>query len=94
MTAEALAARPTDVNARFNHALALLRAGRAEEALAVFDGFDVLTSQLPPGLQAVSAALLHATGDQSALTLAGSINPDLLWPGEYALIAPLRQAGR
>ena len=93
-TAEAVAVRPTDVNARFNHALALLQAGQAKEALAVFDGFDVLTPQLPPGLQAVCAALLHAAGDQSALTLAGNINPDLLWPGEYALIAPLRQAGR
>ena len=94
VTAEAVAVRPTDVNARFNHALALLQAGQAKEALAVFDGFDVLTPQLPPGLQAVCAALLHAAGDQSALTLAGSINPDLLWPGEYALIAPLLQAGR
>ena len=94
VTAEAVAARPTDVAARFNHALALLQAGQAKEALAVFDGFDVLTPQLPPGLQAVCAALLHAAGDQSALTLAGSINPDLLWPGEYALIAPLLQAGR
>jgi tetratricopeptide (TPR) repeat protein len=93
-TAEAVAARPTDVAARFNHALALLQAGQTEEAVAVFDGFDVLTPQLPPGLQAVCAALLHAAGDQSALTLAGSINPDLLWPGEYALIAPLLQAGR
>ena len=90
VTAGAVAARPTDVNARFNHALALLQAGQAKEALAVFDGFDVLTSQLPPGLQAVSAALLHASGDRSALALVGSINPDLLWPGEYALIAPLR----
>jgi hypothetical protein len=93
-TAEAVAARPTDVAARFNHALALLQAGQAKEAVAVFDDFDVLTPQLPPGLQAVCAALLHAAGDQSALALAGSINPDLLWPGEYALIAPLRQAGR
>ena len=93
-TAEAVAARPTDVAARFNHALALLQAGQTEEAVAVFDDFDVLTPQLPPGLQAVCAALLHASGDQSAVTLARSIDPDLLWPGEYALIAPLLQAGR
>jgi hypothetical protein len=72
----------------------LLQAGQAKEALAVFDDFDVLTAQLPPGLQAVSAALLHAAGDPGALTLARSINPDLLWPAEYALIAPLLQAGR
>ena len=94
ITAEALAANPTDVNARFNHALALLKAGQGEEALAVFDDFDVVADQLPPGLRAVSAALLHAAGDPNALVLIRGINPDLLTPGEYALIAPLRNAGR
>lgn len=93
LTAEALAAQPADVNARFNHALALLKAGQTKEALAVFDDFDVLSSELPPGLQALSAALLHAAGDPSARTLVRGINPDLLAPGEYALIAPLRHAG-
>jgi hypothetical protein len=93
LTAEALAARPTDVVARFNHALALFKAGQANEALAVFDDFDVLTSELPPGLQAVSAALLDAAGDPGARALVRGINPDLLTPGEYALIAPLRHAG-
>ena len=94
ITAEALAANPTDVNTRFNHALALLQAGQEKEALAVFDGFDVVADQLPPGLRAVSAALLHAAGDPNALVLIRGINPDLLTPGEYALIAPLRNAGR
>jgi hypothetical protein len=93
LTAEALAAQPTDVNARFNHALALFKAGRTKEALAVFDDFDVLTSELPPGLQALSAALLDAAGDPGARALVRGINPDLLAPGEYALIAPLRHAG-
>ena len=62
--------------------------------LAVFDDFDVIVDQLPPGLRAVSAALLHAAGDPNALVLVRGLNPDLLTPGEYALIAPLRTAGR
>ena len=89
-TAEAVAARPTDVNARFNHALALLKAGQSKEALAVFNNFDVLVDQLPPGLRAVSAAVLYAAGDGSAVVVARGIDPDLLTPAEYALIAPLR----
>jgi tetratricopeptide (TPR) repeat protein len=93
VTAEALAADPTHVSARFNHALALLKAGQTEEALAVFDEFDVLVDQLPPGLRAVSAAVLHANGDKNAVVVARRIDPDLLTPDEYALIAPLRHAG-
>ncbi len=89
-TAEVVAARPTDVNARFNHALALLKTGQPKEALAVFDNFDVLVDQLPPGLRAVSAAVLYAAGDGSAVVVARGIDPDLLTPAEYALIAPLR----
>ncbi|MBU3666362.1 MAG: hypothetical protein FGM15_10880 [Chthoniobacterales bacterium] len=94
VTAEALAANPKDVDARFNHALALLKAGRGKEAAAVFDDFDVVAGYLRPGLRAVSAALLDAQGNPSAFVVARRINPDLLTPGEYALIAPLRNAGR
>jgi tetratricopeptide (TPR) repeat protein len=90
ITAEALAAAPTEVGARFNHALALLKAGQGREALAVFEDFDVIVEQLPPGLRAVSAAVLHATGDPNALVVVRGLDPDLLAPAEYALIAPLR----
>ncbi|MEX1110206.1 MAG: hypothetical protein WEB31_00245 [Chthoniobacterales bacterium] len=90
VTAEAVAAAPTDVGTRFNHALALLKAGQATEALAVFDDLDVIVDQLPPGLRAVSAAVLHASGDLNSLVLVRDIDPDLLTPEEYALIAPLR----
>jgi hypothetical protein len=93
LTAEALAATPTDVHARFNHALALFKTGQGKEALAVFDDFDVIVDQLPPGLRAVSAALLNAAGDPNGRMLVRGLNPDLLAPGEYALIAPLRNAG-
>jgi hypothetical protein len=93
VTAEALAADPNHVGARFNHALALLKAGQTKEALAVFDNFDVIVEQLPPGLRAVSAAVLYASGDQNSLVVVRGIDPDLLTPAEYALIAPLRHAG-
>ena len=94
VTAEALSANPTDVSARFNHALALLKAGQGKEALAVFEDFDVIVEKLPPGLRAVSAAVLHGAGDTSAVTVVRGIDPDLLTPAEYALIAPLRTAGQ
>lgn len=94
VTAEALAASPTDVSARFNHALVLLQTGQAKEALAVFEDFDVIVEQLPPGLRAVSAAVLHANGDPSAINVVLGLDPHLLTPGEFALITPLRNAGR
>ena len=89
-----VAAHPNDVGARFNHALALLKAGRPGEALAVFDNLDVMVDKLPPGLRAVSAAVLHAAGDPNALVVVRGLDPELLTPGEYALIAPLRFEGR
>ena len=94
VTAGVVAAHPNDVGARFNHALALLKAGRPGEALAVFDDLDVMVDKLPPGLRAVSAAVLHAAGDPNALVVVRGIDPELLSPGEYALIAPLRFEGR
>jgi hypothetical protein len=60
----------------------------------VFENFDVLVDQLPPGLRAISAAVLHAAGDTNAITVVRGIDPDLLSPPEYALIAPLRTEGR
>jgi len=90
VTAEAVAAHPTDVDVRFNHALALLQAARPEEAIAVFENFDVIVEDLPPGLRAVSAAVLSAAGDPRAIRLVGGIDPDLLSLQEYALIASLR----
>jgi hypothetical protein len=92
-TAAALAAGPTDVNLRFTHALALLKAGRAPEALTVFDDFDVFVEQAPPGQQAVAAAIFAANGDERvARSLARALDPALLDPGEYALIVTLRNA--
>jgi hypothetical protein len=90
-TSAALAAAPSDVNLLFTHALALLKAGRSSDALAVFDDFDVFVEQSPPGQQAVAAAIFAATGNERAARgLAASLDAHLLAPGEFALIAPLR----
>ena len=90
-TSAALAAAPSDVNLRFTHALALLKAGRSSDALAVFDDFDVFVEQSPPGQQAVAAAIFAANGKElAARGLAVSLDAHLLAPGEFALIAPLR----
>lgn len=94
VTAAVLAANPSDADARFNHALALLQAGQGKEALAVFEDFDVIIDQLSPGLRAVSAAVLSAAGDPSAINVVLGLDPHLLTPAEFALIAPLRNAGR
>ena len=93
VTAAAVQNGPADMGARFNHALALLQAGRGEEALAVFEDYDVIVEQLPPGLRALSAAVLHAAGDPNAAVVAQGIDPALLSPAEYRLIAELRTAG-
>jgi hypothetical protein len=36
-------------------------------------------------------AVPHATGDPNALVVVRGLDPDLLAPAEYALIAPLRR---
>lgn len=88
-TAEAVAAQPGEVGPRFTHALALLRAGRAPEALAVFDDFDVIVRDLPPSTQAVAIAVLAANGHASAAAgLVAGLDRRLLAPGAWALIAP------
>lgn len=94
-TASASAAEPANVNFRITHALNLLRHNKPQEALQVFDTITVFADRLPPGQLAVIAAVLAANGDTDrARAAAAMVEPDLLLPGEYALIAPIRtQAG-
>ena len=63
-TARALAAAPSDPALRATHALALLRAGRAPEALGAFDDLTVFFSRVPPGQQAVICRVLAEAGQQ------------------------------
>lgn len=90
-TASAVVREPTNPAVRATHALALLRAGRPADALAVFDNTTLLFHELPPGVQSVICAVFAANGkDADALALAGMIDPQRLLPGEYALIVGLR----
>jgi hypothetical protein len=64
-----------------------------KQAFAIFDDITVFADRLPPGQLAVIAAVLAGGGDDArARAAAGSINPDLLSPGEYALVLALRTA--
>lgn len=91
ITAAALAANPIDLNLRMTHALALLKAGKPKDAMAVFDDFDVFVEELPPGYQALAAVILAANGESGqARSLVLSINPDLLAEGEFALLLGIK----
>jgi hypothetical protein len=57
-TGRAVAAAPADPAVRATHALALLKAGRPQEALGTFDDLTVFFSRVPPGLQAVLCRVL------------------------------------
>lgn len=87
-TGAAVAASPADTAARFTHALALLKADRSGDALGVFHDVDVFVDALPPADKAVAIALYRANGmDATAEPLRRSLDPALLEPGEFALIA-------
>ena len=92
-TAAACAAEPANVTFRITHALNLLENNRPGEAFGIFDDITVFADRLPPGQLAVLAAVLAGSGESArARAAAVSINPDLLSPGEYALVLPLRAA--
>jgi hypothetical protein len=92
-TAAACAAEPSNVTFRITHALNLLKNQRPAEALKTFEDITVFADRVPPGQAAVLAAVLAANGDTArARAAATSIDPDLLAPGEYALILSLRAA--
>jgi predicted Zn-dependent protease len=67
-TARAVAAAPADPAVRATHALALLKAGRPQEAVAVFDDLTVFFNRVPPGQQAVICLVL-AEGGQKAMAI-------------------------
>jgi len=90
-TAAASAAEPANVTFRITHALNLLKNNQPAEALKVFDDVIIFANRLPPGQLAVIAAVLSAGGDaKRARSAAALLDPDLLLPGEYALVLPLR----
>lgn len=69
-TGLAVGLAPNDPAVRATHALALLKEGKVDEALAVFGNFTVFFGRLPPSLQAVVCRVLADAGEQQAAMLA------------------------
>lgn len=90
-TSAACAAEPANVAFRLTHALNLLNRGDKAAALRAFDDITVFADRLSDGQLAVIAAVLEANGEsERARAATATINADLLSPGEYALLAPMR----
>jgi hypothetical protein len=89
-TARAVAVAPTDPAVRATHALALLKAGRAEEALAAFDDLTVFYNRAPPALQAVICRVLADGGQKPrALEAVQAIDEKSLTANEKGLLGGL-----
>ena len=86
-TSDAVAAEPADIYARITRALNLLRMQKPEEANAVFDDITVFFETLPPGQQAVIAAINQARGEKElAGAMRAKIDTSVLNPGERGLL--------
>ena len=89
-TAQAVAAAPTDPAVRATHALALLKAGRPQEALGAFDDLTVFFGRVPPALQAVICRVLAEGGQKpAALQAVQAIDRTALTNGENGLLQSL-----
>jgi hypothetical protein len=86
-TRDALAADPGDINARITRALHLLRQNQPDEAHAVFDDITIFFETLPPGQQAVIAAINQARGQRDlASAMLATIDTSALNAGERGLL--------
>ncbi len=86
-TARAVAEAPSDPALRATHALALLRAGRRQEAASAFEDLTLLFARLPPGLQAVIYRALASSGQvEMASRALQQIDKQKLTPDEAALL--------
>jgi hypothetical protein len=89
-TARAMAAAPTDPAVRATHALALLKAGRAQEAVRAFDDLTVFYNRVPPALQAVICRVLTDGGQKPrALEAVQAIDETSLTANEKGLLGGL-----
>ena len=89
-TARAMAAAPKDPAVRATHALALLKAGRAQEAVGAFDDLTVFYNRVPPALQAVICRVLADGGQKPrALEAVQAIDEKSLTTNEMALLGGL-----
>ena len=86
-TQEAVAAQPADIDARITRALQLLRHRKPDEANAVFDDITIFFETLPPGQQAVIAAINQARGQHDLARAMGSkIDTSVLNAAERGLL--------
>jgi hypothetical protein len=89
-TARAMAAAPKDPAVRATHALALLKAGRAQEAVGAFDDLTVFYNRVPPALQAVICRVLADGGQKPrALEAVQAIDEKSLTTNEKGLLGGL-----
>jgi predicted Zn-dependent protease len=89
-TARAMAAAPKDPAVRATHALALLKAGRAQEAVGAFDDLTVFYNRVPPALQAVICRVLADGGQKPrALEAVQAIDEKSLTTNEKGLLEGL-----
>lgn len=90
-TGKAVEANPADPAARITHGLALVRAGRAKEALAIFEDFTIYFNRLPPPMQAALVSIASAGGQpQVGAEMAKRINTAVLAPEEKGLLGDVR----
>lgn len=87
VTAAAVQEQPANESLRFTHALALLQAGRPQDALGVFHDIDILVSSSPPSDQVIAAAVFTANGlTDHAARVRSLIDLEILPANEYRLI--------
>jgi hypothetical protein len=86
-TQRAVEEQPADIDARITRALQLLRTQKPDEADAVFDNITIFFEALPPGQQAVIAAINQARGQHElARAMRAKIDTSVLNPGERGLL--------
>ena len=86
-TAKAVAGAPADLTLRATHALALLKSGQTEEAMAAFNNLTLNYGRMPPPIQAVICQVLAAGGQkQMASRAAQGIDKKQLTTEERQLL--------
>ena len=86
-TQRAVEDHPADIDARVTLALQFLRQRKPVEANAVFDDITIFFEALPPGQQAVIAAINQARGERElARAMRDKIDTSILNPGERGLL--------
>lgn len=88
VTGAALAANARNPALRITHALALMKAGRPDDAFRVFDDFTLFFDALSPSAQAVVVAIWAAKGDSAgAGDLARRVDTRKISRDEQALMS-------